>query len=628
MYYSNLLRIVDIEAPRMGNPHLLSVAHWLVRKISKHKTPPTMIAAAARTSAARSMSLGARRTLVASARSFQDPIVKPGTPVTAQPVKAQIHTPKPVLKADIPPKAEKPAPAVVEKVKEINEGQEVPKKSSFSFTGFLFKTAVLTSLLYGITLYAATKNEKVMDFVIDKQLPYYEELIEVIENGSVEDLQEKLVALQAKFKLPSKDQIGELTSKLEHQGEQLIQETKKKLKVTQKSSNYTTPAEQLQKPVEIEPTHDVEKLPLIQLKDVAHIADESVKKTITSFNELIAMIDASAVGSKKDTLIKSITENINALSTKLSTLNTNLEKEVQAKLKGSQTELLASYTQKELELTQNLLDQYHLEKTQLEKKYADLLVQEVEAAKHAISQAAVNATSMVRIEQTSRFEKLIKLKIDNERNGRLNNLEALNARLDQLESFADLLQHQVSAAASKTLVQQALTKLKSMLTASSDTPARFVQPYVALLETACKQADDEVMTLAINELKPLLDGESNQSLLTIPQLQASWEVLAPELRAAALLPPNAGLLGHIASRFFSKLLMPVKGSKPDGRDIESVIGRVDQSLARGQLDVAVEEVASLKGWSRRVADDWVCDGRKRLEAEFLVSLLDAEAKIL
>ena len=39
-------------------------------------------------------------------------------------------------------------------------------------------------------LYAATKNDKVMDFVIDKQLPFHEELIDLIENGSTEDLQE------------------------------------------------------------------------------------------------------------------------------------------------------------------------------------------------------------------------------------------------------------------------------------------------------------------------------------------------------------------------------------------------------------------------------------------------------
>lgn len=564
--------------------------------------------------------IAATRTLVSSSRIFQDPITKPGTPVTSQPVKAQLHA--------------HPKPAVVEKTVEINEKQEIPKKKKFSFAGFLFKTAFVTTLLYGATLYTATKSETVMDFVIDKQLPYYEELIEFIEKGSFEELLQKvtakLSALPAQFKLPSKDQLEELTSKLEHQGEQLIKETKKKLQSPKSKPGYATPAEQLQKPVAFESTHGVkEKLPLIQLKDVSDMADESVTATLKSFNELIAMIDASAVGPKKDTLIKSITENINALSTKLNALNTSFEKEVSAKLKNSQTELLSSYTTKELELTQNLLDQYNYEKTQLEKKYREKLTQEVESAKQAISQAAVNATSMVRVEQTKRFEKLVKDKIDAERNGRLQNLDAVAARLEELEAFALTLENQLTATSSKTLVQQSLAKLKSLLFATKeDSAAKFINPYFEELETASARCDDEVISLALGELKPLLSNESSQSILTIPQLLTAWEQLTPELRSASLLPPNAGLLGHLASILFSKLLLPVKGAKPEGRDIESVIAKVEQSLTRGELDVAVEEVANLKGWSRRLANDWVKEGRKRLEAEFLVSLIDAEAKIL
>ena len=44
----------------------------------------------------------------------------------------------------------------------------------------------------------------------------------------------------------------------------------------------------------------------------------------------------------------------------------------------------------------------------------------------------------------------------------------------------------------------------------------------------------------------------------------------------------------------------MKGVKEDGKDIESVIGRVESSLARGELDIAVEEAANLKGWSRMI----------------------------
>ena len=132
----------------------------------------------------------------------------------------------------------------------------------------------------------------------------------------------------------------------------------------------------------------------------------------------------------------------------------------------------------------------------------------------------------------------------------------------------------------------------------------------------------------MKDLYPLVANESTHSVLTNSQLINKWDELTPELRSASLLPPNAGLLGHFASIVFSKLLLPVKGSKPNGKDIESVIGRIDMALTKGDLDVAVEEAANLKGWPRRLADDWVKEGRKRLEVQFLVDVLESESRII
>lgn len=579
-----------------------------------------MISAVARRSVAHLAQLAARRSLNTSMRCFQELNTRPGTPVTSQPVKANIKA------VPVPPVE------VKEQVKKINENPYEPtgKKLSFSFTGFLLKTLLLASVVYGSTLYVATKNDKVMDFVLDNNLPYAEELIDYIETGSLKDLQKSISSLPDKIKLPSKDQIDTITSKIEKSGETLIKETKSKFSKHNKPE-YTTPEEQLQRPPEIETVIDkVEKLPKIKLKDgLSDVADETVTATIKSFNDLIALVDASNLGHQKDSLIKNINENVHALTAKLTKLSNSLEEELQKKMKTTQTELLSAYTKKELELTQNLLDQYNEEKSKLEKKYKARVSQEVEAAKQAISQAAVNATTMVRVEQTKRFEKMVKEKIDDERDGRLKNLDALNKRLEDLERYSQALEEQAIAANNRGIIQLSLTKLKSLIFASdANTPAKFLTPYVDKVEQVTAKSNNEVFDLALKELKPLLAHESNQSILSIPQLLTAWEQLTPELRSASLLPPNAGLLGHIASVVFSKFLMPVKGVKPDGKDIESVIARVNSSLVRGHLDEAVEEVANLKGWSRKLADDWVKEARVRLEAEFLVSLVDAESKLI
>lgn len=529
---------------------------------------------------------------------------------------------------------------------DINNNQNNKEKKSksgkkFSFTGFVLKTAFATAVLYGSTLFIATKNEKVLDFVIDKQLPYYEELLEVIEKGSIDDFKSKFSSFKSRIsqlQSSSKDHLDELTQKLENSGEQLLEETKKKLTKAEDEikkpfeGDDVTPAQQLQKPVEVEAVQkSVEPLPLIKLSNESHKSvDPSVQATIESFNELIRSIDVNSVGPKKDRLIKGINDSISKLTSKLDSLTKNFDDELQSKLKIAQTELLSSYTTKELELTENFLFQFNHEKAQLETKFNQRLNQEIEAAKQTISQAAVNAVSMVRIEQTKKYEQLVQDTINQEREGRLANLENLISRVNELEKFATSLESQFASNHQKSLIQKSLTNLKSLLFSPSEEsePPKLIIPYIQNLTEISKETDDELITLALKNLSPLLAKESNKSILTNSQLLSRWEQLAPELRSASLLPPNAGLLGHLSSLLFSKFLLPVKGTKPDGKDIESVIGRVEYSLSRGQLDIAVEEAANLKGWSRELARDWVIEGRKRLEAEFLINLIDTETKIL
>lgn len=48
----------------------------------------------------------------------------------------------------------------------------------------------------------------------------------------------------------------------------------------------------------------------------------------------------------------------------------------------------------------------------------------------------------------------------------------------------------------------------------------------------------------------------------------------------------------------------------------------------GTIDIAVEEATNLKGWSRKLANDWVLQARKRLEVEFLLNLIETESRLL
>ena len=417
----------------------------------------------------------------------------------------------------------------------------VKKGKKFSLFGFLFKTSILAVIVYGGTMYLATKNDDVMDFVVDHEIPYHEEAIDFIENGSYDDLEELWYTIKGKFtdvKLPSKGDIEQFTSDLEHKSGDFIKETKKKITgaVEERKGTDLTPVEQLQKPVEVESiTRDVARLPLIELKsDIDSSVDKSVKQTISSLNDLIQSIDASSLSKTNSGLVKSIDSSINQLANKLNILTKEFDNELQNKLKVSQTELLSSFTKKELELTENLIYQFNQEKTQLEKRLNQRLEHEIKAAREAISQAATNAVSMVRIEQTKNFEALVTERINEERNGRLANLEKLNDKINELEKFAENFEHQIVNNHKKTLIQQSVNKLKLLLLTPPEASERpkSIEPYVKALKEV--STDDEVLNLALKDLNIVLSKESTHSLLTNAQLLTRWEQLEPDLRLSLI----------------------------------------------------------------------------------------------
>ena len=125
-----------------------------------------------------------------------------------------------------------------------------PPKKSFSVSKFLLLATLIGSLAYGGTLYVATKNEKVMDYVIDYQPPFYEEILRMIETGSVDEIRDAWDSLRDRVSnvdfLSSRSKIDKFANDLENRGEQLIQKTRQRLG----QDTAPTPHEQLQKPVE------------------------------------------------------------------------------------------------------------------------------------------------------------------------------------------------------------------------------------------------------------------------------------------------------------------------------------------------------------------------------------------
>jgi mitofilin len=118
----------------------------------------------------------------------------------------------------------------------------------------------------------------------------------------------------------------------------------------------------------------------------------------------------------------------------------------------------------------------------------------------------------------------------------------------------------------------------------------------------------------------------DHGVLTNAQLSARFKLLEPEIRKASLLPPNAGIAGHVGSIIFSKLLWKKEGN-PVGNDVESIIARTECALTEGRIVDAVQEINQLKGWPKKLAQDWLDEGRKKSEVEFIVGVLSEQSRL-
>lgn len=348
------------------------------------------------------------------------------------------------------------------------------------------------------------------------------------------------------------------------------------------------------------------KLPLIDTK----VSEPTLQAIVDEFNGVIAKINAKEL--QNDSLnINKFREIIGKLDLDLKELTSAASDKFNLRLK----ELVAV---KENELLTRFTRDFQKNLQSLESKHQLELQNELTKTKEVLELELTNAIKANAIENQKIFAQLVSQSIEEERNGKLSKFSELNERLSSLQQLYSKFDDHLSNAELRSNLQFQLSQLKAKL--QSDR-YQDLTPELTRLQEIATSSKNEVLSSAIDAI------DVKEGLLTNQQIITRFQLLAPELRSAALLPPNAGILGHLSSKFFSLLLIPKEGDVK-GKDIESLIARVQNNLVLNKLDDAVEEVSNLKGWGRKLADDWVVDARKRLEVEFLVSLIELESRTL
>lgn len=460
-----------------------------------------------------------------------------------------------------------------------------------------------TTVLYGGGVALSCKNDAFNELFTDN-VPLAEDIVDYIQSFqttkkdyNIQNFKEKFGEWEKTLDIPKSGIIS-----------QKIESLKEKEAIAPKNATTSSDPKSTTSTI-----HDGAPRPKIELSPIElKTKDSNLQKVIGEVNRIILLINKDQLSKDEHFdkivgLIKDLDENLVVLQ---DAKDSQVSKQIQEAISVKENEVLNSFT-----------NEFNNIVARIEKTHESKLNDEVSKAKEVISKQAENIIKQNQINTINEFTNLIEDTISKEREGKYAKFDELNSKLTTLQNLVLTIDEHLNNSELKSRLQLNLNKLKAKLTSNSNENLTLE---IAELNKLAIESKNQVISTAINSI----DQEIiKNGLLTNSQLITRFHLLVPELRSAALLPPNAGLLGHLSSILFSKFLLSKEGHV-DGKDIESVIARVDNYLVSNQLDNAVEEIANLKGWNRKLANDWLVEGRRRLEVEFLVNLIDLESRTL
>lgn len=215
------------------------------------------------------------------------------------------------------------------------------------------------------------------------------------------------------------------------------------------------------------------------------------------------------------------------------------------------------------------------------------------------------------IEMQRRWIREVKMRVEEERGGRLAKLDELATNLKRLERIA--LDN--SAYLDENIRVHALWSALRALNNTVEAPVR--RPFreqLRVLRHVTAAREDPVVSAALDILEtsdvPDVGVEPFADL-------ASWFTtsVAPRVSSVALVPDHAaGVLSHLASHFLSSFRFQRHGLVP-GSDVLSVLARAEYYLNEKDLDSAARELNQLGGTARVLLADWLNAARRRLEVQ-------------
>ncbi|EGN98811.1 hypothetical protein SERLA73DRAFT_107941 [Serpula lacrymans var. lacrymans S7.3] len=375
-----------------------------------------------------------------------------------------------------------------------------------------------------------------------------------------------------------------------------------------------------------------EPLPLVApaISEV-NVSEPVITQLASTIDDLASHLNSNPSAAEK---AKGVLEKAKSDLTGLASRMEQLKEDERIQLEQKLDEQAREYSLKLLELemeAQDKLDNqedgfrkfFDEERSNIMQAYREKLDHELKTQTELINERLKEEVIAQGIEMQRRWIREIKVRVEQERGGRLAKLDELAANIKRLERVA---LDNSSYLDENIRVHAVWTALRALQT-SVDSPNR--KPFreeLRVLRHIAAAKEDIVITCALDSLEksdtPDVGVEPFADL-------ASWFAtsVAPRVTSVALVPDqNAGLLAHLASHLFASFRFERHGLVA-GTDALSVLARAEYYMNEKDLDSAARELNQLKGTAKVLLADWLAAARRRLEVQQALQIVQSQATL-
>ncbi|KAJ2469028.1 regulator of (H+)-ATPase in vacuolar membrane [Coemansia sp. RSA 2322] len=243
--------------------------------------------------------------------------------------------------------------------------------------------------------------------------------------------------------------------------------------------------------------------------------------------------------------------------------------------------------------------------------------QQLVAAAAAVDERIAAELSAQRDLLERRFNRFVRARVDEERGGRLANLDRVEAQLTQLNQVAQESSNMIGQSRAVSALSVALSALRSAVL-DSQTRTPFATELSAVASAAT--TDFPATRAAIASIPHSI---AERGVFSQAELENRFDAVRKEIRSVSLVPENGNFGSQVLSATLSKVMFEKEGLV-EGEDVEAVLSRASFHLRQHNLDQAARELNQLTGWPKKLAEDWITSARRRLEVEQVISVAESE----